>query len=210
LPIVNCRFTIGLWRKSQLAIGNRKSKIRRPTRYRVVVLTSLQLTKARMAIRAIVEYPDPVLLSPGLPVESFNSELESLVADMFETMYDAGGVGLAAQQIGLSLRLFVMDCDGIKLVAANPEIIFVAGEQSGEEGCLSVAKVPAELKRPDRAILRAQDLTGKTFERAESGLAARCFLHETDHCDGRLFIYHLSPLRRDLVLRKFRKLKKTR
>lgn len=163
-----------------------------------------------MAIRAIVEYPDPVLLSPGLPVESFNSELESLVRDMFETMYDAGGVGLAAQQIGLSLRLFVMDCDGIKLVATNPEIISVAGEQSGEEGCLSVAKVPAELKRPDRAILRAQDLTGKTFEREESGLAARCVLHETDHCDGRLFIYHLSPLRRDLVLRKFRKLKKTK
>ena len=163
-----------------------------------------------MAIRAIVEYPDPLLLSPGLPVESFNSELDSLVRDMFETMYDAGGVGLAAQQIGLSLRLFVMDCDGIKLVAANPEIVSVAGEQSGEEGCLSVAKVPAELKRPERALLYAQDAQGKTFEREESGLAARCFLHETDHCDGRLFIRHLSPLRRDLVLRKFRKLKKTK
>src|SRR6185295_11410545 len=98
------------------------------TRYRVVVLTSFQLTKARMAIRAIVEYPDPVLLSPGQPVENFDSELESLVRDMFDTMYDAGGVGLAAQQIGLSLRLFVMDCDGIKLVAANPEIVSVAGE----------------------------------------------------------------------------------
>ena len=149
-----------------------------------------------------------MLLSPGEPVESFDSELESLVRDMFDTMYDAGGVGLAAQQIGVSLRLFVMDCEGIKLVAANPEIISVGGEQSGEEGCLSVAKVPAELKRPERALLRAQDAQGKTFEREESGLAARCFLHETDHCDGRLFIRHLSPLRRDLVLRKFRKLKK--
>jgi peptide deformylase len=163
-----------------------------------------------MALRPIVEYPAPVLLTPGDPVVSFDGELASLTQDMFETMYDARGVGLAAQQIGLSLRLFVMDCDGIKLVAANPEIIFSEGEQSSEEGCLSVAKVPAELKRPDRVILRAQDIKGKTFEREASGLAARCFLHETDHCDGILFIRHLSPLRRDLVTRKFRKLQKSR
>jgi peptide deformylase len=161
-----------------------------------------------MAIRPIVEYPDAVLLTPGDPVESFDDELESLVQDMFDTMYDAGGVGLAAQQISLSLRLFVMDCDGIKLVAANPEIISVEGEQDGEEGCLSVAKVPANLERPAKAVLRAQDIHGKTFEREATGLAARCFLHETDHCDGILFIRHLSPLRRDLVKRKFRKLKK--
>ena len=139
---------------------------------------------------------------------SFDAELESLVHDMFETMYDARGVGLAAQQIGVPLRLFVMDCDGIRLVAGNPEIIAVDGEQTGEEGCLSVAKVPAELKRPERAVLRAQDVQGNTFEREASGLAARCFLHETDHCDGILFIRHLSPLRRDLVVRKFRKLQK--
>ena len=161
-----------------------------------------------MALRPIVSYPAPVLLTPGNPVESFDAELESLVQDMFETMYDARGVGLAAQQIGVPLRLFVMDCDGIRLVAANPEIIAVDGEQSGEEGCLSVAKVPAELKRPERAVLRAQDTQGNTFEREASGLAARCFLHETDHCDGILFVRHLSPLRRDLVLRKFRKLQK--
>jgi peptide deformylase len=161
-----------------------------------------------MALRPIVDYPAAVLLTPGDPVVSFDGELESLVQDMFETMYDAGGVGLAAQQIGVPLRLFVMDCDGVKLVAANPEIIFVAGEQSCEEGCLSVAKVPAELKRPDHAVLRAQDVTGKTFEREANGLAARCFLHETDHCDGILFVRHLSPLRRDLVTKKFRKLKK--
>jgi peptide deformylase len=149
-----------------------------------------------------------VLLTPGNPVESFDGDLESLIQDMFDTMYDAGGVGLAAQQIGVPLRLFVMDCDGIKLVAANPEIISVEGEQSAEEGCLSVAKVPAELKRPNQAVLRAQDVAGQTFEREASGLAARCFLHETDHCDGILFIRHLSPLRRDLVTKKFRKLKK--
>ncbi len=161
-----------------------------------------------MAIRKIVEYPDPVLLSPGDPVETFDDDLNALVRDMFETMYDDGGVGLAAPQIGLSLRLFVMDCDGIKLVAANPEIIETEGEQGGEEGCLSVGKVHAELKRANRAVLRAQDERGETFEREVTGLAARCFLHETDHCDGILFIRHLSPLRRDLVTRKFRKLKK--
>lgn len=163
-----------------------------------------------MAIRLIVESPAPVLLSPGEPVVNFDGELEALVQDMFDTMYDARGVGLAAQQIGVSLRLFVIDCDGVKLVAANPEIISVAGEQGGEEGCLSVGKVHAELKRPDRAVLRAQDIKGNTFEKEVSGLAARCFLHETDHCDGVLFIRHLSPLRRDLVTRKFRKLKKER
>ena len=162
-----------------------------------------------MAIRSIVEYPAAVLLTLGEPVENFDTELAALVQDMFDTMYDARGVGLAAQQIGVPLRLFVMDCDGIKLVAANPEIVSVDGEQGGEEGCLSVAKVPAELKRPERAVLRAQDVEGKTFERQATGLAARCFLHETDHNDGILFIRHLSPLRRDLVVRKFRKLQKS-
>jgi peptide deformylase len=163
-----------------------------------------------MAVRPIVEYPAPVLLTPGDAVEKFDGELEALVKDMFDTMYDAGGVGLAAQQIGLLLRLFVMDCDGIKLVAANPEIILTEGEQSGEEGCLSVGKVHADLRRAERVILRAQDVKGNTFERDTTGLAARCFLHETDHCDGTLFIRHLSPLRRDLVTRKFRKMQKSR
>lgn len=163
-----------------------------------------------MPIRPIVEYPNQVLLEPGDAVIDFNSEFESLVQDMFDTMYDDEGVGLAAQQIGLSLRLFVMDCDGIKLVAANPEIVSVEGEQGGEEGCLSVGKVHAELKRAERVMLRAQDVKGNTFEREATGLAARCFLHETDHCDGILFIRHLSPLRRDRVLQKFRKLKRDR
>ena len=161
-----------------------------------------------MAARPIVEYPANVLLTPGEPVENFDGDLESLVKDMFDTMYAEGGVGLAAQQIGLSLRLFVMDCDGLKLVAANPEIIFVEGEQSGEEGCLSVGRIRTELKRPARAILQAQDVQGKAFEREATGLAARCFQHETDHCDGILFIRHLSPVRRDLVTSKFRKMKK--
>src|SRR6266478_3819 len=145
-----------------------------------------------MATRAIVDYPDKVLLSAGEPVISFDAKLEDLVQDMFETMYDAEGVGLAAQQIGVSLRLFVMDCDGIKLVAANPEISSIDGEQSGEEGCLSVGKIRAELNRPETAVLRAQDAQGRTFEREANGRAARCFLHETDHCDGILFIRYLS------------------
>ena len=161
-----------------------------------------------MAIRPIVEYPAPVLLSPGDPVVDFDDDLKSLVQDMFDTMYDAEGVGLAAQQIGVPLRLFVIDCDGIKLVAANPEIVSTDGEQGGEEGCLSVAKVPSELKRPARAVLRAQDVTGEWFEKEATGLAARCFQHETDHCDGILFIRHLSPLKRDIVVRRFKKLKK--
>lgn len=161
-----------------------------------------------MTLRPIVDYPADVLLKAGEAVVNFDGELETLVRDMFETMYDAGGVGLAAQQIGVPLRLFVMDCDGLKLVAANPEIISLEGEKSGEEGCLSVGKVRADLKRAERAVLRAQDIQGKTFEREASALAARCFQHETDHCDGILFVRRLSPLRRDLVLRKFRKLKK--
>ena len=163
-----------------------------------------------MAVRQIVEYPAAVLLSPGDPVVNFDGELEALVQDMFDTMYEAEGVGLAAQQIGVPLRLFVMDCNGVKLVAANPEIVAVEGEQGGEEGCLSVAKVPAEVKRPATAVLRAQSLSGEVFEKEAKGLAARCFMHETDHCDGRLFIHYLSPVRRDMVVRRFRKLKKNR
>jgi len=141
-------------------------------------------------------------------VTEFSDELRSLCADMFETMYDEAGVGLAAPQIGLPLRLFVMDCDGIKLVAANPEIVEVSGEQTGQEGCLSLGKVPAVVTRADKAKLRAQDLEGNWFEKEAEGYAARCFLHETDHCDGKLFIDHLPKLRREMVIKKFRKEKK--
>src|ERR671939_1158537 len=161
-----------------------------------------------MAVMEIVEYPAEVLKQAGAPVEKFDAELEKLVADMFETMYAAGGVGLAAPQVGLSLRLFVMDCEGLKLVAANPEILSAEGEQEGEEGCLSVGKIHAPLKRAESVRLRAQDVKGEWFEREAEGLAARCFLHETDHCNGLLFIDRLSPLRRDMVKRRFQKVKK--
>lgn len=158
-----------------------------------------------MAIRRITEYPEAVLGEMGKPVTEFDEALKVLSDDMFETMYDAEGVGLAAPQIGLNLRFFVMDCDGIKLVAANPEIIRTEGEQSGQEGCLSVGKVPAVVVRPLKATLRAQDLNGEWFEREAEGYAARAFLHETDHCDGKLFIDHLPKLRRDMVVKRFKK-----
>jgi len=158
-----------------------------------------------MAIRKITEYPEKVLAEVGKPVTNFDKELEDLCADMYDTMYDAEGVGLAAPQIGLNLRLFVMDCEGVKLIAANPEIIHTEGEQSSQEGCLSVGKVPAVVVRPMLARLKAQDLKGEWFEREATGYAARAFMHETDHCDGKLFIDHLPKLRRDMVVKKFRK-----
>ena len=161
-----------------------------------------------MSIRKITEYPEDVLAKIGKPVEKFDEELAALCEDMYETMYDAEGVGLAAPQIGLNLRLFVMDCDGIKLVAANPEIIATEGEQSSHEGCLSVGKVPAIVVRPMKARLRAQDLNGEWFERDAEGYAARCFMHETDHCDGKLFIDRLPKMRREMVVTRFKKEKR--
>ena len=161
-----------------------------------------------MAIRKITEYPEDVLAKVGKPVEKFDEELAALCEEMYETMYDAEGVGLAAPQIGLNLRLFVMDCEGIKLIAANPEIIATEGEQSSHEGCLSVGKVPAVLTRPMKARLRAQDVSGEWFEREAEGYAARCFMHETDHCDGKLFIDHLPKMRREMVVNRFKKDKK--
>ncbi len=163
-----------------------------------------------MAVLQISEYPERVLNETGDAVEKFDGELARLCDDMFETMYAEEGVGLAAPQVGRSLRLFVMDCDGLKLVAANPEIVSAEGEQAGEEGCLSVGKVHAPLRRAQRVTLRAQDLNGEFYEQEAEGLAARCFLHETDHCDGRLFIDHLTPLRRDMVKRRFQKIRKWR
>lgn len=158
-----------------------------------------------MGIRKITEYPEKVLAEVGKPVEKFDEELEKLCEDMFETMYDAEGVGLAAPQIGLNLRLFVMDCEDIKLVAANPEIIASDGEQSSQEGCLSVGKVPAIVVRPAKAKLRAQNLKGEWFEREATGYAARAFMHETDHCNGKLFIDHLPKMRREMVVKRFKK-----
>lgn len=161
-----------------------------------------------MAIRKITEYPETVLAEVGKPVTEFDEALADLCADMYDTMYDAEGVGLAAPQIGLNLRLFVMDCDGVKLVAANPEIIATEGEQSGQEGCLSVGKVPAVVVRAEKVTLKAQNEKGEWFEETAEGYSARCFLHETDHCDGKLFIDHLPKMRRDMVVKRFKKEKR--
>jgi len=161
-----------------------------------------------MAVRKITEYPEKVLAEIGKLVTEFDEELEMLCADMFETMYDAEGVGLAAPQIGLNLRLFVMDCEDVKLIAANPEIVSTEGEQSGQEGCLSVGKFPAVVVRPNKVRLKAQNEKGEWFEREAEGYAARAFLHETDHCDGVLFIDHLPKMRRDMLVKKFQKEKR--
>ena len=161
-----------------------------------------------MAIRKITEYPEGVLGEVGKPVTEFDRELAELCSDMFDTMYEAEGVGLAAPQIGLNLRLFVMDCEGIKLIAANPEIIATEGEQSSQEGCLSIGKVPAVFVRPQKAWLRAQNEKGEWFESEAEGYAARAFMHETDHCNGKLFIDHLPKLRREMIIKRFRKEKR--
>lgn len=158
-----------------------------------------------MSVKKITEYPEKVLAAVGEPVTEFDADLEKLCADMFETMYDAEGVGLAAQQVGLPLQLFVMDCEGIKLVAANPEIIRREGEQSNAEGCLSIGKVPAVVVRAEKATLRAQNEKGEWFEQTADGYAARCFQHETDHCNGKLFIDHLPKMRREMVVKRFQK-----
>jgi peptide deformylase len=164
-------------------------------------------------IYPIVKYGDPVLEAPAKPVEKFGEELEKLVADMFESMYAARGVGLAAPQIGISLRVAVIDVtDGknpeAKIVCANPEMVHVEGEQREEEGCLSLPGFRGHVARPIYVTVRAQDASGKVFEMRGEGLLARAFCHEMDHLDGKLFINHLSMLKRDMIKRKIRKLKK--
>ena len=164
----------------------------------------------------IVHYPEPVLLTVGKPVaeQDFGDALEKVVEEMFETMYKSGGVGLAAPQIGLSQRFFVMDVpdeDGKpnKLAFFNPEITRVEGEQVGDEGCLSFPGLYQVVKRDMRVIVKAQDVRGSAFELDLDGLAARCVLHETDHCDGIVFLDRMTSLKRELAKRKIKRLQKT-
>jgi len=164
-------------------------------------------------IHPIVKYGDPVLETPGKPVEKFDDELQKIVADMFESMYAAQGVGLAAPQIGLSLRVAVIDVTNgknpeAKIVCANPQITHSEGEQREEEGCLSVPGYRGHVVRPQYVTVRAQNAAGEEFEMRGEGLLARAFCHEIDHINGILFITHLSMLRRDMIKRKIRKLKK--
>ena len=164
-----------------------------------------------MALLEIVHWPEPVLLTPGDPVTEFDDNLKKLVVDMFETMYAAPGVGLAAPQVGVSKRLFVMDCSNGRdpkqqIAMINPEVLIVEGEQNGEEGCLSFPGIFFAVKRSLRAVVRAQNVNGEWFELDGMDLTARCVLHETDHCDGIVFLDKTSPLKRALAKKKIRKL----
>jgi peptide deformylase len=164
-------------------------------------------------IHPIVKYGDPILETPSKTVEKFDQALQTLVADMFESMYAAQGVGLAAPQIGSGRRVCVIDVSlgknpEAKIVCANPEIIHAEGEQREEEGCLSVPGFRGHVARPQYVTVRAQDAAGKEFEMRGEGLLARAFCHEIDHLNGTLFITHLSMLKRDIIKRKIRKLKK--
>ncbi len=169
-----------------------------------------------MPLLPIVHYPDAVLLSVGEPVgeDGFDPELERLAEDMFETMAEAGGVGIAAPQVGVSKRIFVMDVPNKdetreRHVFVNPEIIHIEGEQIGDEGCLSFPGLFQVVKREMRVIARAQNLKGEEFELDMADLAARCILHETDHCDGIVFLDRMTPLKRQLAKRKIKALQKT-
>lgn len=162
-------------------------------------------------IYPIVKYGDPVLEKPAAPIAVFDDELKRLVEDMFESMYAAHGVGLAAPQIGISKRLAVVDVTfkedpAAKIVLVNPEIVHSEGRQSQNEGCLSIPEFREPVTRAKKVMVRAQDVNGKFFEKTGEDLLARAFLHETDHLNGKLYINHLSALKRDLMKRKIRKL----
>ena len=165
-----------------------------------------------MAIRPLVILPDPLLRQVSKPVERFDADLKKLSDDMLATMYDAPGIGLAAIQIGLPLRLLVIDLakEGetpAPLVVANPEIVATGGEVNAhEEGCLSIPDYYAEIERPKTVTVRYQDVTGAPQVIEADGLMATCLQHEIDHLNGVLFIDHLSKLKRDMVVRKFKKL----
>jgi len=158
----------------------------------------------------VVKYGDPILTKRAEEIVDFDGNLSKLVDDMFETMYGAPGVGLAAPQVGVLKRLFVMDCSSgkdkkQKVVLINPVIENEEGEQIGDEGCLSFPGVFLEIKRPQRLVVRAKDLDGSDMTLDVMDLEARCVSHETDHLDGELFINYLSPLKRDLTKRKIKK-----
>lgn len=162
----------------------------------------------------IVKYGNPVLETPAETVMEFDTpELHKLLEDMFESMYAAKGVGLAAPQIGIGKRVAVIDTSNgqdpsKRLVLINPEIIKVEGAQTEEEGCLSIPGFREHVKRGQRVTVRAQNAKGEWFEQTGEDLLARAFQHETDHLNGKLYISHVSALKRDLIRRKIRKLAK--
>jgi peptide deformylase len=161
-------------------------------------------------LRPIVRYPATVLQTPAAPVTAFDAELDRLIDDMVDTMYAAPGIGLAAPQVGVSLRVCVIDLTvgrrgGELLVLVNPEFVSRDGLQLEEEGCLSVPGFDATVARPAKAVVRALDRKGVERTIEGTGLLARALQHELDHLNGRLFIDHLRGLKRDLIVRKIRK-----
>jgi peptide deformylase len=161
----------------------------------------------------IVKFPDPILQRPTEPVTAFDGDLRTLVDDMFESMYVAHGIGLAAPQIGIPKRLTVIDLSfqknpEDKIALINPEVVTKEGKIYEEEGCLSLPDIREKVARAAKVKIRAQDLDGNWFERDADDLLARAFQHEIDHLDGILFIFRISALKRDFVLRKIRKLQR--
>jgi peptide deformylase len=167
-----------------------------------------------MAIRPIIAMPDPRLRKPAAPVVVVDDDLRALAEDMFQTMYDAPGIGLAATQLGVMKRLFVMDCAGkdeppAPMVFVNPEIVAASEETAtSEEGCLSIPEVYDEVTRPARVRLRWSDLDGTRHEAEFSDRPAVCVQHELDHLNGRLFIDYLSVVKRTMITSRMKKLKR--
>ena len=168
-------------------------------------------TKKGGKIHEVVKWPNPVLSKPGEKITVFDAKLKKLVEEMFESMYAAQGIGLAAPQIAISKRLTVIDVSFKKnptdrIVLINPEIVSREGKQLEEEGCLSLPEIREKVSRAAKVKVKAQDVTGEWFEVEGEELLARAFQHEIDHLDGVLFIDRLSRLKRDLVIRKMKKL----
>ncbi|MGB2632510.1 MAG: peptide deformylase [Candidatus Acidiferrum sp.] len=164
-------------------------------------------------IYPIVKYGDPVLEKPAATVRNFDAELQELADDMFASMYAAQGVGLAAPQVGKSIRMTVIDVSNgknpeAKIVLVNPEIVHAEGEVREEEGCLSIPGFRGYVVRPQFVTVKAQNLKGEPFDIRGENLLARAFCHEIDHLAGVLFLQHLSMLKRDLIRRKIKKLRK--
>ncbi len=166
-------------------------------------------------VRKILKYGEPILEQRAEPVTEFNTpELEQLIADMFETMYAAKGVGLAAPQIGLGKCISVIDIsvgedETKKLVIINPEVVSTEGKQVGEEGCLSIPGFREPVSRANKVTVKALNQKGEAIELQGEELLARAFLHEIDHLKGVMFINHLSALKRDIIRRKIKKLQKS-
>src|SRR5262245_52302811 len=162
-------------------------------------------------IRPILKYGDQILHEAARPVDSISSDVSAVIADMIDTMYAAPGIGLAAPQIGVPMRIFVVDIsigrdpNGL-IVMVNPEFVSREGMQLEEEGCLSVPGFNATVVRPERAIVKGLDRRGVEHQREAIGLLARAFQHEMDHLDGMLFVDRLRGVKRDLIVRKIKKL----